>query len=155
MLKRRLDSTLDSQQGLTYTSTTKPEPLQVESYKYSVVGSEFYSENPYIEVKGSSHLLNWVSLELMDSQAAIHVAGWPLLLLSTNFWTWDTLRNWLRSIAVKSRPKPTQSVADRARGWADRPTLVPLWLVVWPPRGLRVTNIPVVTLSLVEFHVFL
>jgi hypothetical protein len=58
MLKRRLDSTLDSQQGLTYTSTTKPEPLQVESYKYSVVGSEFYSENPYIEVKGSSHLLN-------------------------------------------------------------------------------------------------
>jgi hypothetical protein len=31
------DSTLDSQQGFAYASTTKPEPLQVENYKMSVV----------------------------------------------------------------------------------------------------------------------
>jgi hypothetical protein len=36
-LERRLDSTLDSRQGFAYASTTKPEPLQVENYKYSVV----------------------------------------------------------------------------------------------------------------------
>jgi hypothetical protein len=29
-LERRLDSTLDSRQGFTYTSTTNLEPLQVE-----------------------------------------------------------------------------------------------------------------------------
>jgi hypothetical protein len=36
-LERRLDSTLNSEQGSTYASTTKPEPLQVENYKKSVV----------------------------------------------------------------------------------------------------------------------
>jgi hypothetical protein len=36
-LKRRLDSTLNSHQGFAYASTTKPEPLQVEKYKKSVV----------------------------------------------------------------------------------------------------------------------
>jgi hypothetical protein len=28
-----LDSSLDSHQGFTYTTTTKPKPLQVENYK--------------------------------------------------------------------------------------------------------------------------
>jgi hypothetical protein len=32
-LKRRLNSTLDSQQGFAYAITTTPEPLQVENYK--------------------------------------------------------------------------------------------------------------------------
>jgi hypothetical protein len=32
-------------------------------------------------------------LELMDGRVAIHVAGWPLLLVSTNFRAWDTLVN--------------------------------------------------------------
>jgi hypothetical protein len=36
-LEQRLDSTLDSRQGFTYATTTKPESLQVENYKWSVV----------------------------------------------------------------------------------------------------------------------
>jgi hypothetical protein len=36
-LERRLNSTLDSRQGFACTSTIKPEPLQVENYKKSVV----------------------------------------------------------------------------------------------------------------------
>jgi hypothetical protein len=36
-LERRLDMTIDSQQGFTCASTTKSEPLQVEKYKKSVV----------------------------------------------------------------------------------------------------------------------
>jgi hypothetical protein len=36
-IKRRLDLTLDSQQGFANASSTKPEPLQVENYKKSVV----------------------------------------------------------------------------------------------------------------------
>jgi hypothetical protein len=54
-LERRLDSTLDSRQGFACASTTKLEPLQLENYKYSMVCSEFYHENPYIEVEGSFH----------------------------------------------------------------------------------------------------
>jgi hypothetical protein len=57
----------------------------VENYKYSVVFSEFYHENPYIEVEGSFHQVNCVGLELMDGQAGIHVAGRPLLTVSTDF----------------------------------------------------------------------
>jgi hypothetical protein len=49
----------------------------------------------------------------MDGRAAIHVAGQPLLLVSTDLQTWDTLVNELRCIVVKSQPKPTQSVADQ------------------------------------------
>jgi hypothetical protein len=116
---------LDSCQGFACASTTKLEPLQLENYKYCVVCSEFYPENPYIGVEGSFHRLNWVGLELMDGRAAIHIAGQPLLLVSTNFWTWDTLVNRLRSIAVNSRCEPTQSVAGRS-------ALMPLWIVVWP-----------------------
>jgi hypothetical protein len=37
VLERRLDWTLDSSQGFAYASTTKPDPLQVENYKKSVV----------------------------------------------------------------------------------------------------------------------
>jgi hypothetical protein len=48
-----------------------------------------------------------------------------LLLVSTDFQTRDTLVNRLRSVAVKSQPKLTQTVAGR-------PTLVPLGLVVSP-----------------------
>jgi hypothetical protein len=131
-LERRLNLTLNSRHGFTYTSTTTPEPLQVENYKHSVVCSEFYHENPYIEVEVSFHQLNWVGLELMDDWVTIHVAGQLLLPVSTDFRTWDTLVNWLRRVAVMSRPEPTQSVAGRPRGWAGLPALVPLWLMVWP-----------------------
>jgi hypothetical protein len=131
-VERRLNSTLNSRQGFACASTTKPKPLQLENYKYSVVCSGFYCENPYIEVERSFHQLNWVGLELMDGRAAIDVASRPLLPVSTDFRTWDTFVNRLRSITVKSRPEPTQSVADRPRVWADRSTIVPLWLVVWP-----------------------
>jgi hypothetical protein len=62
----------------------------------------------------------------MDGRAAIHMAGRPLLPVSTDFWTWDTLVNRLRMITVKSLPEPTQSVASQLRGWAGRPALVPL-----------------------------
>jgi hypothetical protein len=41
------------------------------------------------------------------------VAGRPLLPVSTDFQTLDTLVDRLRSIAAKSPPKQTQSVADR------------------------------------------
>jgi hypothetical protein len=54
-LKQRLNSTLDSRQGFACATTTEPEPLQVENYKKSVVCSEFYREDPYIEVEGSFH----------------------------------------------------------------------------------------------------
>jgi hypothetical protein len=91
----------------------------VENYKYSVGCSKFYCENPYVEVEGSFHRLNLVGLELMDGWAAIHVAGWPLLLVSTDFQTLDTLVSCLRSVAAKSRPEPTQSVADRPLGPFD------------------------------------
>jgi hypothetical protein len=148
-LEQRLDSTLDSRYGFAYASTTKPEPLQVENYIYSVVCFEFHCEDPYIEVEGSFHRLNWVGLEVMDSRVAIHVAGRPLLLVSTDFRTLDTLIDHHRSIATKSRPKLTQSLAGRPAGpWA------PLTCGL-APLGLRVTNISVVTLSLVEFKMFL
>jgi hypothetical protein len=49
----------------------------------------------------------------MDGWAAIHVAGQPLLPVSTDFRTWNTLVNRLRSVAVKSRPEPTQTVAGQ------------------------------------------
>jgi hypothetical protein len=45
---------------------------------------EFYCEDPYIEVEGSFHRLNSVGLEVMDGWAAIHVAGRPLLSVSTD-----------------------------------------------------------------------
>jgi hypothetical protein len=32
-LERRLDSTLNTRQGIACATTTKPEPLQVENYK--------------------------------------------------------------------------------------------------------------------------
>jgi hypothetical protein len=76
-----------------------------------VVSSEFYRRDPYIEVEGSFHRLNCVGLEVMDGRAAIHVADWQLLLVSTDFWTLDTLVDHLRSVAAKSRPESTQSVA--------------------------------------------
>jgi hypothetical protein len=85
----------------------------------------------------------------MDGWAAIHVASQPLLSVSIDFWILDTLVDRLRSVATKSRPEPTQSVAGRPVG-------------PWPPLtcglapcGIRVTNILVVTLSLVEFQMFL
>jgi hypothetical protein len=111
--KTQLYSTLDYWRGFTCASTTKSEPLQVENYKHSVVCSEFYHENPYIEVEGSFHWLNWVSLEFMDDRVAIHVACRPLLSISTDFRTWDTLVNWLRSVAIKSQSKLPQSVASQ------------------------------------------
>jgi hypothetical protein len=36
-LEQRLDSMLDYQQGFASASSTKPEPLHVENYKYSVL----------------------------------------------------------------------------------------------------------------------
>jgi hypothetical protein len=51
----RAKTRLDSRQGFACASTTKLEPLHVENYKYSVVCSEFYRKNPYIEVEGSFH----------------------------------------------------------------------------------------------------
>jgi hypothetical protein len=41
-------------------------------------------------------------LEVMDGRAAIHVADQPLLPVSTDFRTWDTLVNRLKSVAIKS-----------------------------------------------------
>jgi hypothetical protein len=49
----------------------------------------------------------------MDSQTAIHVAGRPLLPVSTDFRTLDTLLDRLRSVATKSQPESTQSVVGR------------------------------------------
>jgi hypothetical protein len=53
-----LEHRLDSRQGFSCTSTTKLKHLQVDNYKYSVVCSEFYREDPYIEVEGSFHRFN-------------------------------------------------------------------------------------------------
>jgi hypothetical protein len=77
----------------------------------------------------------------MDGRAAIHVASRPLLSVSTESWAWDTLVNQLRSVAVKSQPELTQSVADPC---------APLTCGL-APHSLHVTNIPIVTLSLIEF----
>jgi hypothetical protein len=49
----------------------------------------------------------------MDGRVAIHMAGRPLLPLSTDSQAWDTLINRLRSVAVKSQPELTQSEASR------------------------------------------
>jgi hypothetical protein len=81
----------------------------------------------------------------MDGRATIHVAGRPLLPVSTNYQAWDTLVNQLMSVSVKSPPEPTQSVAGPCA-----PLIYGL-----APRSLCVTNIPIVTLSLVEFQIFL
>jgi hypothetical protein len=54
------------------------------------------------------------------------MAGQPLLLASADFWTLDTLVDRLKSIAAKSRPEPTQSVAGRPWVWGSRPALEPL-----------------------------
>jgi hypothetical protein len=55
----------------------------------------------------------------MDGRAAIHVAGRPLLLVSTDYWTWDSLVNRLRSVAIKSRPELTQCLAGHPLGPFD------------------------------------
>jgi hypothetical protein len=53
---------------------------------------------------------------VMDGRAAIHVTGQPLLPVSTELRTLDTLVDCLRSVAAKSQPEPTQSVAGRPWG---------------------------------------
>jgi hypothetical protein len=85
----------------------------------------------------------------MDGWVAIHIACQPLLPVSTDFRTWDTLVNRLRSVAIKYRPEPTQSVAGRP---ADPCAPLTCGLASC---GMRVTNTHVVTLSLVEFQIFL
>jgi hypothetical protein len=85
----------------------------------------------------------------MDGRMAIHVADRPLLPVSTDFLTLDTLVDRLRSVATKSQPELTQSVAGRPASPWD-----PLTYSL-APRGLCVINISVVTLSLVEFQMFL
>jgi hypothetical protein len=49
----------------------------------------------------------------MDGRAAIHVASQPLLPVSTDFRTLDTLVDRLRRVAAKYWPKLTQSVAGQ------------------------------------------
>jgi hypothetical protein len=63
---------------------------------------EFYHEDPYIEVEWSFYRLNGVGLEVMDGWAAIHVADWPLLPVSTDSQAWDTLVNQRMNIAAKA-----------------------------------------------------
>jgi hypothetical protein len=48
----------------------------------------------------------------MDSRAAIHVVDRPLLPVSTDYGSLDTLVDRLRSVATKSRSELTQSVAN-------------------------------------------
>jgi hypothetical protein len=69
-LKRRLDSTPDSRQGFAYASTTKPEPLQVENYKKSVVYMNSISREVFIGVTGAI-------TELMKSITCQVLAGRP------------------------------------------------------------------------------
>jgi hypothetical protein len=97
---------------LRLATTLRIGTLQVESPKCGVF-PEFYCEDAYIELKGSFHWLIRVGLEVMDDRSAIDEAGRPLLSVSTDFRTLDTLANWLTSVAIKSQPEPTQSVA----GW--------------------------------------
>jgi hypothetical protein len=60
----------------------------------------------------------------MDGWAAIHVAGRPLLPISTDSRAWDTLVNRRMNIAAKSMPEPAQIVAGRPSGWAGCNTLI-------------------------------
>jgi hypothetical protein len=46
-------------------------------------------------------------MEVMDGWVAIHMAGRPLLPVSTDFRTLDTLVDYLRSVAGMSWPKST------------------------------------------------
>jgi hypothetical protein len=85
----------------------------------------------------------------MDGRAAIHVACRPLLPVSTDPQAWDALVNRCMNVVTKSRPELTQCVVGRLAS-----PLAPLTCDL-APRGLRVTNISVVTLSLVEFQMFL
>jgi hypothetical protein len=76
------------------------------------------------------------------------MAGQPLLLVSTDSQAWDALVNRHMNVAAKSWLELTQSVAGRPALWARLTCDL-------APRGLRVTNISVVTLSLVELQMFL
>jgi hypothetical protein len=69
--------------------------------------------DPYIVVKGSFHRFNSIGLEVVDSRAAIHVAGQPLLPVSSDPQAWDTLVNRCMNVAAKYFPEPTKSVAGR------------------------------------------
>jgi hypothetical protein len=63
-------------------------------------------------------------------------AGRPLLPVSTDFRTLDTLVDRLSSVVTKSRPELTQSMAGRPRGWAGPWAPLTFGLA---PRGMRVT----------------
>jgi hypothetical protein len=83
-----------------------------------------------MEIEGSFRRLNYIGLEVMDSLAAIHVAGRPLLPVSTDSQAQDALLNRCVNIAIMSRPELTQSVASQPLGWAVRPALEAPLLVV-------------------------
>jgi hypothetical protein len=93
---------------------------------------DFHHEEPFIEVEGSLYQLNQVGLEEMDGWAAIHMAGRPLLLGSTDFQRWIPLVKQCSSVTIKSRAELTQRLAGRARGWAGWLTPRPTWPGVWP-----------------------
>jgi hypothetical protein len=50
-----------------------------------------------------------------------HVAGWPQVPASTNFWHQILYYNLLESVTMKPTHEWLQSGADRPRSFADRP----------------------------------
>jgi hypothetical protein len=65
-------------------TTLRMRALQVKSPKCGVC-VDFHHEEPFIEAEGSLYRLNQVSLEEMDSWAAIHMVDRPLLPDSNDF----------------------------------------------------------------------
>jgi hypothetical protein len=72
----RLDSTLDSQEGFTYATTTKPKHLHVENYKYCVALIST-GRGVFIVVQGEvTDLVKLVTHQVVSGRPS-HMVGWP------------------------------------------------------------------------------
>jgi hypothetical protein len=83
-LERRLNSTLESRQGFACGNTTKPEPLQGENYKMSVV-CDFHHEGVFVGVNGNSTDLERSVWSQVEAERPSHMAGRLGGLTSTDF----------------------------------------------------------------------
>jgi hypothetical protein len=110
-LERRLDLTLDFQQGFICATTIKPEYLQVENYKMSVV-FDFHHEEGIDKGEWDLHRLGEVGLAPGSGRV---VADRPDGATSTD----SNFSSCCRHVANKAQAEPPQHLADRP---APRPT---------------------------------
>jgi hypothetical protein len=105
--------TLDSRQGFAYASTTKPKPLQVENYKYSVVCVNSISRWLFIGVPGAiTDLFKLVTCQALAARPS-HVADRPWSTTSTNSRPRVLFYHLLESVTTKETHGRLQSGAGR------------------------------------------